>query len=208
MTDKHRQSEMTLRKSERLITSSLQAPPTGMRLTRRVSVGDACYSHYSNGQIYVEDGSELCLVKNRGESFRVSSVDGYALCVSVCNDQIYTLIHERKNRSVRVYDSDYRLIWSWRHYARCTAVNQLAVRKETVLVADRDSKTIIQYSLTAEVERRIPCPILSTAQTWLCVMPSRHDAVIVSCNGTVSCIDMSTGHSIWSADSLEGPRAI
>ena len=209
MTDKHRQSEVTLRQSDNLMTSSSQAPPTSMRLTRRVTVGGACYSvsHYGGSQIYVGDGSEVCLVKNEGESSRVLSVDGYVLCVSVFNNLIYTLIHKSNIWTVRVYDSDYLLSRSWRHYERCTAVNQMAVRKDCLLVPHRGSKTIIQYSLTGEAERRIPCPILKNAATWMFVMPSRCDAVTVSCDGIVSCIDVSTGNCVWSTDSLEEPTA-
>ena len=77
-----------------------------------------------------------------------------------------------------------------------------------VLIPHRESKTIIQYSLTGEVERRIPCPQMKDSNAGLCVMSSRCDIMIVSCDGTVSCIDMSTLDRVWSTVSLEKPIAV
>ena len=147
------------------------------------------------------------------QSSRVISVDDDVDSLSVCDNLIYTLIFKPENDSsgswsIRVYGSDYQLVRSWRHSERLSLFNQLAVRKDSVFVPDRESKTIVQYSLTGEVERRIPCPILNNAVVWLCVTSSYRDAVIVSCDGTVSCIDVSTGHCVWSTDSLEKPSAV
>ena len=143
---------------------------------------------------YVGGIGEVNRVTRDGQSSRVISVDGNIHSVSVTDGVIYALVREWAGGwSVRVYDSEYQPTRSWRHSGGSIFLTQIAVRKDRVLVPDRESKTIIQYSLTGEVETRIPCPILKADHTWLCVTSSRHDAVIVSCRGTVSCIDLSTG---------------
>ena len=169
-----------------------------------------CYSvSQYDDQIYVAGISGVDRVTRDGQSFRVISVDRFVHNVSVTDGVIYALVRERAGGwSVRVYDSDYRPTRSWRHSERSGCFNQMAVRKDSVLVPDGDSKTIIQYSLTGEVERRIPCPILNNTYTWLCLMSSRPDSVIVSCDDTVSCIDLSTGDCVWSTVNLEKPRAV
>ena len=197
MTGKHRQSEVILRQSDRLMILSSQAPPTSMRLKRRVSVSRECYSVSQDygGQVYVGGIDGVDRVTCDSQSSRVISLDGVVCGVSVNDGVIYTLVNKSDSSwSVRVYGSKYQLILSWRHNEESKDdMNQLAVSKVSVLVPHRDSKAIIQYSLTGEVQRRIACPILKAGHTWLCVTSSRHDAVIVSCGGTVSCIDVSTG---------------
>ena len=198
------------------MTSPSQAPPTGMRLMRRAVVSKQCYSvSQYDDQIYVAGSGGVYRGTSNGQSSCVISVDGFVHSVSVNDGGIYTLVYERDTSwSVRVYDSDYRPTRSWRHIERSGHFNQMAVRKDSVLVSDRDSKTIIQYSLTGEVERRIPCPILNNTHTlngydiWMCVMSSRLDSVIVSCDGAVSCVHMSTGHCVWSTVSLDKPTAV
>ena len=152
-------------------------------------------SQYGGGQLYVGGIGGVDQVTSSGQSSRVISVDGDVCGVSVNDGVIYTLVNKSDSSwSVRVYASKYQLIRSWRHNEDSEdEMNQLAVSKDSVLVPHRDSKAIIQYSLTGEVQRRIACPILKAGHTWLCVTSSRHDAVIVSCGGTVSCIDVSTG---------------
>ena len=147
------------------------------------------------------------------QSSRVISVDDDVDSLSVCDNLIYTLIFKPENDSsgswsVRVYGSDYQLVRSWRHSERLSLFNQLAVRKDSVFVPDRESKTIVQYSLTGEVERRIPCHVLKDAVARLCATSSCRDTAIVSCGDTVSCIDVSTGDCVWSNDSLEKPTAV
>ena len=209
MTGKHRQSEVILRQSDKLMTSPSQAPPTGMRLTRRVQQSGWCRSvSHCDGQVYVGVRGGVYLLTNDGPLSCVISVEGMVWSVSICDNLIYTLIQESKSWTVRVYGSDYQPIRSWRHDEKCKAINQLAVRKDSVFVPDRDSKTIVKYSLAGEVQRCIPCPTLSSANTCLCVMPLRRDAMIVSCNETVSFIGASTGHYVWIIDSLERPAAV
>ena len=145
------------------------------------------------------------------QSSRVISVDGIVFSVSVSDNVIYALVDEFTGEwLVRVYGSDYQLIRSWRHEAKTAGEMfcQLEVRKDCVLVPHIVGKTIIQYSLTGEVERRIPCPILMDASTWLCVMSPHCDTVIVSSADTVSCIDLSTGRCVWSTDTLDYPTAV
>ena len=119
------------------------------------------------GSLRVRDGIDL--VTSDGVSPRVISVEGYVSSVSVCDDLIYTLVHH-SSWSVRVYDSDYQLIGSWRHEESNVYFNQLVVRKDSVLVPHRGSQTIIQYGLTGEVERRIPFIMLKNLfdSIWLC----------------------------------------
>ena len=139
----------------------------------------------------------------------VISVEGHVWTVSVNNSMIYTLVYKSSDGwSVKVYDSDYWLIRSWKHSRRCNGINQLVVRKDSVFVPDGDSSIIIQYSFTGEVERRIPCLTLKCTHTRLSVRSSPCDAVIVSCSDTVCCIDMSTGDCVWSTDSMEEPTAV
>ena len=110
---------------------------------------------------------------------RVISVDDHVNSVSFCDNLIYVLAFSFESDSiwsVRVYDSDYQLVQSWRHSERLNVFNKLAVRKDSVIIPDRSDKTIVQYSLTGEEKRRIPCDLLKEAQTWLCVMSSRHEA--------------------------------
>ena len=212
MTGKHRQSEVILRQSDRLMTPSSQPPPTGMRLMRRVKLGGWRYSVSQDygGQVYVGGSNGVDRVTSDGQSSHVISVYGNFWSVSVNDGVIYALVCNRDDWSVRVYGSDYQLIQLWRHSQRVfnCVFNQLAVTKDSVLVPDRGSQTIIQYSLTGEAERRIPCPVLTDDYTWLCVMSPRRDAVIVSCDDTVSCIDLSTGDCVWSTASLEKTTAV
>ena len=219
MAGKHRRSEVALRQSHRLMTSSSQAPSTGMRLVRRVTVDClwGAVSQYED-QTYAAALDGIYRVTSHCQSSLVIPVNGMVWNISVNEGVIYTLVNTNINGwSVRVYGPNYELIRSWRpnedseDSEDCEDIYQFVVRKETVLVAHRGSKTIIQNSLTGEVKKRIPCPILSNMaihNTWLCVMPSRHDAVIMSCNGTVYCIDVSTGHCLWSTSSLEKPTAV
>ena len=212
MTGKHRQSEVILRQSDRLMILSSQAPPTSMRLKRRVSVSRECYSVSQDygGQVYVGGIDGVDRVTCDSQSSRVISLDGVVCGVSVNDGVIYTLVNKSDSSwSVRVYGSKYQLILSWRHNEDSKDdMNQLAVSKVSVLVPHRNSKTIIQYSLTGEVERRIPCLILMGKNTWMCGMSSHRDIVVVSCDSKVSCIDVSTGHCVWSTDSLEKPSAV
>ena len=145
------------------------------------------------------------------QSSRVISVDGVVFSVSVSDNVIYALVDEFTGEwLVRVYSSDYQLIRSWRHEAKSAdeMFCQLEAGKDCVLVPHIVGKTIVQYSLTGEVERRIPCPILTDAYTWLCVMSPHCDAVVVSCADTVSWIDLSTGLCVWSTDTLDYPTAV
>ena len=144
-----------------------------------------------------------------GLSSRVIWVDGHVKSACLNGGVIYTLVDKKDSGwTVRVYNSDYQLIRSWRHNDLFTISNQLVVRKDSVIVPDRNSKTIIQYSLTGEVERRILCRILKSAPTWLCLTSTRCNAVIVSCGDTVSAIDLRTGQFVWSTGSLERPTAV
>ena len=163
-----------------------------------------------DGQVYVGGIGGVDRVRGHGRSSRVISVDSRVRSVSVHGGVIYTLVYNiiDSDWSVRVYDSKYQLMQSWRHNEDGHRINQLVVRKDSVLVPDRDSKTITEYSLTGEVEGRIPCPVLRDDYTWLCTMSSCRDAVIVSCDDMVSCIDVSTGDCVWSTVSLEKPRAV
>ena len=198
-----------------------QAPPTGVRrLSSTIGVSGDCYSvsqHDTGIYVGVEGGVDL--VTRDGELSRVISSIHSVNSVCLYYDEIYTLTFTRmtfsttdlKNGrwSVGVYDSDYQLSEVWVHKDQCDGFNQLAVREESVLVPHRDSKTIIEYSLDGEEERRIPCPMLKDTGTWMCGMSSsRGDAVIVSSGYTVSCIEVSAGQCAWSTDSLEEPRAV
>ena len=209
VTGKHRQSEVTLRQSDRSMTS-LSAAPTGIRLMGRLKVSGRCCSvSQYDGQTYVGVRSGVDRVTRDGHSSRVISVDGRICSVSVNDGVIYALVDESGGDwTVKVYDSECQPIRSWTHDAGHDYINQLAVRKDSVLIPHIVGKTIVQYSLTGEVERRIPCHILKNAATWLCVMSSLPDTVVVSCGGTVSCIDLSTGDCVWSTDSLERPIAV
>mgnify|MGYP001791823094 CR=1 FL=1 len=100
----------------------------------------------------------------RGQLYHAISVEGYVDSMSVCDGLIYTLVYKSDSWSVRVYDSGYQLsamIWS------LIGNERLVVRNDSVHVPDRDDKTIIQYSLTGEVERRIPCHVLRLGTIWL-----------------------------------------
>ena len=210
MTGKHRQSEVTLRQSDRLMISSSRAHPPRMRLVGRVITDHWCHTASHHGSYtYLGVRGGIDLVTSDGVSPRVISVEGYVSSVSVCDDLIYTLVHHG-SWSVRVYDSDYQLVGSWRHEKSNIYFNQLAVCKDSVLVPHRGSQTIIQYSLTGEVERRIPFIMLKNLfdSIWLCVMSSHRDTLIISNGNSVCCIDVSTGRCVWSTNSLVKPGAV
>ena len=191
------------------MTTSSQTPPTSMRLKRRVDVGGRRLSvSHCGSHLYVRAHHGVNLVTPDGQSSSVISVDEIVWSVSVCDNLIYKLVSKNKIASVRVYDIGYHLVQSWVYDNGYTKINQLTVRKDRVLIPDRDSKTIIQYSLTGEVERRIRCNVLNATRTSLCVKSSCPDALIVSCGGSVLCMDMSTGRFLWSNGSLEEPRAV
>ena len=159
--------------------------------------------------MYVGIRGGVDLVTKYAQSSRIKAVDGYVYSVSACDNLIYALVYVRIGSwTVRVYNSDYQLNRSWKHNDRLTLSNQLVVRKDSVLVPDRNSKNIIQYSLTGEVERHIPCRVLKSALTWLSVTSTLCNTVIVSCGDTVSSIDVGTGQCVWSTGSLERPTAV
>ena len=176
---------------------------------RRVDISSLCYAlSHVDDQIYMGVNGGADRVTRDGRSSRVISVNGHVDCVYVYDNRIYTLVYIiSSDWSVRVYNLDYNLIQLWRHEINDNP-NQLVVRKDSVLIPHRGSKTIIQYSLTGEVDKRIPCNVLNDAATWLCVMSLSCDTVILSCDDTVSCIDVGTGDCVWSTDSLEKPRAV
>ena len=112
MTGKHRQSEVTLRQPDRLMTSPSQAPPTGMRLQRRVVVSEWCHpvSRYQV-HMYAAGSGGVDRVTSDGQASRVISVDGIVQSISVNDGVIYKLVYRSSDRwSVRVYSSDYWLV--------------------------------------------------------------------------------------------------
>ena len=123
-----------------------------------------------DGQTYVGLIGGVDRVRSDGHSSHVTSVDGEVCSVSVNDGLIYTPVSMTDGWSVRVYDSNYQLIRLWRHNEDCRLISQLVVKKDSVLVPDRDCRTIVQYSLTGEVKRLIPCLELICVATWLCLM--------------------------------------
>ena len=116
MTGKHRQSEVTLRQSERLMTSYSQAPPNGMRLVWTIKLKDGCSSGLQyDGEVYVGVDGGLNRVAKDGQSSRVILLDGIVWNSRVHDGMIYTMVSNSDSWSVRVYSSDYRLVRSWRH---------------------------------------------------------------------------------------------
>ena len=112
-------------------------------------------------------------------------------CLSVRSILIYCAVREVAGQ-LECTTINYQLMSVWISRDPSREYLQLVVRKDSILVPDRDSKTIIQYSLAGEVERRIPCLRLNDAATWLHVMSPRCDVVIVSCDDTLSCINVGT----------------
>ena len=199
---------MILKWSHDLMTSA-QTLPTAVQLISTISVTNGCnsVSQHDIG-IYVGIEGGVDLVPTDGETSRVISIIHDVNSVCLYDNEIYVLVFGSDGWSVRVYDSDYQLSESWGHNDRCEVFNQMVVRDERVLVPNRDRKTIVLYGLAGEVERSIPCFRLTDADTWLCGSSPCHNAVIVSCDGTVSRIEVSTGHCVWSTDSLERPTAV
>ena len=209
VTDTHRESEVTLRQSDSLMASLLQTPPIGIKLTDTIAVSSGCYSvSHHETQIYMGVEGGVDLVTPDGLSSRIISLnhDVYSVCLYA--GEIYALVYMNDGWGIRVYGSDYHMIRSWKHKDRCGCDNQLVVKMDSVLVPAINSKTITQYSLTGELKKTIHCHMLQDANTWLCVRKKGLDTVTVSCSNTVSCIDVSTGTSLWSTSKLEKPTAV
>lgn len=181
-----------------------------MHLIRRVDFGTTCWSatHYS-GQIYAGLVSGISVVMADSLSYQPLVFDDAVASIIAHEDVIYALqwSFEDRDWSTAAYDTQLQPIRSWK-LAESDEGSQkdIGLHSGNILTPDRCGKTIMEYSLTGELMREISCPSLQYEKVYIC-LASNND-MILSSGCVVSRIDLSTGDSRWSVESLERPTAV
>jgi len=99
-------------------------------------------------------------------------------------------------------------VTSWSHHDSSDRVNKLAIVDDQVVAPDRHSKRLTIYSLTGEVIKHVPCPLLSNSVTAICAV-DRH-CLVVSDYGSsqVFKLDLTTEKVIWTCKDVSQPQGV
>jgi len=192
------------------------ALPKSLKLVQSVDVSDECNAVCKyGGSTYVGlDNDEE--VNRIDESFSVSksfvSVENFVNGIAAYTNQLYALVcdddDDNTRYKVNVCDVTGKQVTSWSHHDSGYGVNKLVIVDDQVVVPDRHSKRLTIYSLTGEVIKHVPCPLLSNGNTAICAA-DRH-CVVVSDSGSsqVFKLDLTTEKVIWTCKNVSKPQGV
>lgn len=109
---------------------------------------------------------------------------------------MHLLISTPRHWRVEVYDSNADRVAKWEHSEGgwSSQSNNLLVLGDSVFVPDRESKVIVEYSLTGQVKAKLKSPTLQKTDVALCFL-SHENTMIVKIGKKISKMDIRTGGS-------------
>jgi len=189
-------------------------PPKSLKLLQSVDVSDYCLSvckYEGNTYVGLDSGVGIDRID---ESFSVSKLfiflTNWVTGVTVHRNKLYALelCITSNNWEVHVYGLTGKQLTSWSHLDSSGYVNNLAIVDDQVVVPDRGSKRFTIYSLTGEVIKHVPCPLLSDSGTAICAA-DRHCVVVSdSRSSQVFKFDSTTEKGIWTCKDVSEPLGV
>jgi len=126
----------------------------------------------------------------------------------VYNDRVYTLVYG-KPWVVNVHDLTGHLITSWTHTDdNVVFCNKLAVVDDRIVIPDRTNSRITIYSLTGEVIKHIPCPLLSASYVAMCAAGDHSVVVSHYFSSKVFKVNISTKKVSWTSLHIKKPQGV
>jgi len=186
--------------------------PKSLNLLQSVDVSNTCLSvcnYEGNTYVGLDNGGGINRITEdfgvKVSFIKKSSVDG----IVVYKDLLYAVQYISKtNWMVHVYDLTGKQVTSWSHHDSSEYLNKLVIVDDQVVVSDRHSKRLTIYSLTGEVVKHVPCPLLGDSRTAICAA-DRH-CVVVSGFGSsqVFKLDLTTEKVTWTCKDVSKPQGV
>jgi len=186
--------------------------PNSLKLLQSVDVSDYCWSvcrYEGNTYVGVNGG-----VDRVDENYNVTqsfvTVSGTVFGLTAYKDQLFSLVCGRSsNWKVKVNDFSGNQVTSWTHSDNNSGyINKLVIVDDQVVVPDRQSKRLTIYSLTGEVIKHIPCPVLGNYRASICAA-DRQCVVVSDYNSSqVFKLDLTTEKVIWTCKDVTRPEGV
>lgn len=109
---------------------------------------------------------------------------------------------------VNVYDMTGKQVAHWQHSRFKYISTMLTVMDNEVIIADPPNSRVVVYSLTGEMLRHVPCPLLTAGGTGMCAVTE--GCVIISrvFESKVFKINIHTGEVMWAISGIKSPQGI
>jgi len=183
-----------------------------MILSHTVALSSKCNSVFQHdGITYVGLDDQTVKLINREYQLGASLVnlDDFVECVRVYNDRVFSLVGADFNyNTVCVHDLSGNLVTKWSGNGR-GSYNKLTVVNDLIIVPSRTSKTLTFYSFTGEVQKSLPCPLLSdSGATAICSVGTNFVVLSDTKSSRVFKLDISNGKICWESQHVSEPRGV
>jgi len=182
-----------------------------MTLSHSVDVPSECNSVFQHDSTtYVGLNDETVKLINRSHQLGDSLVNlgGYVDCVRVYNDRVFSLVGTVSNYTVFVHDLSGNLVTKWSGNSK-GSYNKLTVVNDLIIFPSLDSKTLTFYSFTGEVQKSLPCPLLTkSGPTAICRVGTNYVVISDTDSSRVFKLDISNGKICWESQHVSEPRGV
>ena len=204
--------------------TTLPAPifPTLLE-TVQLPAAPLCICHYKRSTYVGLENSTVARIDSNYKLYEsFISYPSYAVqSLAIYKGNLYMLLHKPSSPlnsmlrglamscKVRVCDMYGRETTHWYHSCSGFYCNVLTVVSDQVVIADPPNKRVTVYSLTGQILRHVPCPLLSNLNTTA-TCAGDGDFIIVSDRGSsqVFRFNINTGDVMWTYKGLHEPQGV
>jgi len=182
-----------------------------MTLSHTVALSSPCNTVFQHdGITYVGLDEQTVKLINREYQLGDSLVNlgSFVECVRVYNDRVFSLVGAGSNYTVCVHDLSGNLVTKWPGKIE-GSYKKLTVMDDLITVPSCDSKTLTFYSFTGEVQKSLPCPLLSdSGATAICSVGTNYVVISDTDSSRVFKLDISNGKICWESQHVSKPQGV